>query len=106
MTVSNPCLQTGGAAITAKTISDINYWIKAIKHTTTLTLFNDAPTTRDGSKTYLYANGDNLCGSKSYEIVMADKTANTKTAYLNLQVSNSEVKIDVFTENPVYYTNS
>ena len=106
MTVSNPCLQTSGAAITAKTISDINYWIKAAKLTTTLTPFADAPTTRDGSKTYLYANGDNLCGSKSYEIVMADKTVNTKTAYLTLQVSTSEVKIDVYTTNPVYFTNS
>jgi len=47
-----------------------------------------------------------LCGSKSYEIVMADKTANTKTAYLTLRVSNSEVKIDVYTTNPVYFTNS
>ena len=37
---------------------------------------------------------------------MADKTVNTKTAYLTLQVSTSEVNIDVYTTNPVYFTNS
>lgn len=62
--------------------------------TTTLTLFADAPTTRDGGQTYLYTNGGDLCGSKSYAIVMEDKTKNTKTAYLNHRVSTS-VYIDV-----------
>ena len=94
VTVSNPCLITNGAAITPQIIPDINYWIKATKSTTTLNLFADAPTTRDGNKTYLYLNGGNLCGSKSYEIVMADRTTNTKTAYLNLRTSTN-LYIDV-----------
>ena len=48
VTVSNPCLKSNGAAITAQTISDIDYWIKDPKFTRTLSLFADAPTTRDG----------------------------------------------------------
>lgn len=70
--VSNPCLLGNGGAITAQSISDIDYWIKDATDTTTLTVFDDAPTTRDGLQTYLYTNGDNLCGPKTYEIVMAD----------------------------------
>ena len=105
MTVSNPCLKTSGAAINAQAITDIDYWIKATKSITALDAFTDAPTTRDGGQTYLYTNGGNLCGSKSYEIVMADKTTNTKTAYLTLRIS-TKVYIDVYTTDPVYFTNS
>ena len=94
--VSNPCLLANGAAITAQAITDINYWIKDNTDTTTLTVFADAPTTRDGLQSYLYANPDNLCGPKSYEILMADKTTpNTNTAYLTLRTTATNVYIDV-----------
>lgn len=105
--VSNPCLVTDGGAITPQAITSIDYWIKDAISTTTLTIFADAPTTRDGSQTYLYANGDNLCGPKSYEIVMVDKTtSNTNTAYLNLRETSTNLYIDVQTDDPVYYTNA
>ena len=47
VTVTNPCLQPDGGAITAATISDINYWIKASTSYTTVHYFADAPSTRD-----------------------------------------------------------
>ena len=90
VTVSNPCLVSSGGAITAATIGDINYWIKASMSYTTVNYFADAPSTRDAGQTYLYTNGNNLCGSKSYEIVMADQTtSNQNTAYLNLYDAGS-----------------
>ena len=70
--VSNPCLVANGGAVVPKSIADINYWIKDSTDSTSVTYFHDYPTDRDGGNNYLYTNGNNLCGSKSYEIVMAD----------------------------------
>jgi hypothetical protein len=107
VTISDPCLVASGGAITAQSITDINYWIKDSLSTTTLTTFLDAPTTRDGGQTHLYLNGGDLCGSKTYEIVMADQeTSNPNTAYLTLRTDAYGVYIDVDTTNPAYYTNS
>ena len=49
-----------------------------------------------------------MCGSKSYEIVMADKvTPNSNTAFLNLaQDTSTYVDIRVYTTDPVYFTNA
>ena len=47
VTVSNPCLISSGGAITAASIVDIDYWIKATISYTTVNYFADAPSTRD-----------------------------------------------------------
>jgi len=49
-----------------------------------------------------------MCGSKSYEILMADKvTPNSNTAFLNLaQDTSTYVDIRVYTTDPVYFTNA
>ena len=60
---------------------------------------------------FLYANTNNLCGPKTYTLMMADKvTPNQNTTYLNLvnqgTVSAPDVVIQVYTINPVYFTNA
>lgn len=81
VTITNPCIVASGGAITANAISGIDYWIKDAKlegeggNYRVVSYFADAPTTRDGSQTYLYTNGGNLCGPKTIEIVDADKNA-------------------------------
>ena len=74
---------------------------------TTVHYFADAPSTRDAGNTYLYTNGNNLCGAKTYEIMMADQlTANENTVYLNLYDTGGYNRIQVSTSDPIYYTNS
>ena len=105
--VSNPCLVANGGAVVPKAISDIDYWIKDSTDSTSVTYFHDYPTDRDGGQTYLYTNGNDLCGSKSYEIVMADQvTSNTNTAFLTLTNTGDPMTISVYTNDPVYYTNA
>ena len=103
--VNNPCIVANGGAIVPKPIPDMEYWIKDSTFQDSISYFHDYPTDRDGGQTYLYTNGNDLCGSKSYEIVMADKTTNTNTAYLNLH-EPGDLRIDIYTTNPVYYTNA
>ena len=107
VTITNPC--TFANVINSQSISDISYTIKASKHTRTVSLYTDVPSVRDGSKNtghgYLHTNAANVCGAKSYAIVEADKSANTKTAYHNLVVSSS-LLIETLTSDPVYQTNA
>ena len=120
--MTNPCLIKNGLAIKPYSIPDIVYWIKATKHTETVPLFEDYPTINHYDSVgnyfwngiwspeihYLHRNVDNLCGSKSYEIVMADKvTPNPNTAYLNLvHTPGVNIKLETYTTDPVHYTNA
>jgi len=77
-------LVANGGAVVPDAIADIEYWIKDSTASRQVPYFHDYPTDRDGGQTYLYTNGNDLCGSKSYEIVMVDKSANSDTAFLSL----------------------
>ena len=56
---------------------------------------------------WLYQNTNHLCGNKEYAIVMADKTVNTNTAYLNLQNPGiSSMQIYVQSNSPSHKTNA
>ena len=109
VTITNPCTVSG--VINSQTISDISYSIKDSKNTRTVSLYTDSPSVRDGGKGtgngYLHTNPANVCGAKSYAIVMADKSANTNSAYHNLNSDFSTcVYIETYTTDPVYVTNA
>ena len=107
VTITNPCTVAG--VINSQTIADISYTIKDSTNTRTVSLYTDSPSVRDGSKGtgngYLHTNAADVCGAKSYAIVMADKSANTNTAYHNSAVSSS-IAITTYTTDPVYVTNA
>ena len=115
--VTDPCIMPDGGAVTPRTIPDIEYWVKDALYSEPVTLFLDAPTTahwttpagqaRGITENYLYTNSDHLCGPKSYEIVMADKTTpNSNTAYLNIVQPGANVQLTTYTTDPVHFTNA
>ena len=120
VTISNPCIVASGGAITPASITALNYWIKDSTlfgesyDYRSVPYFADAPTTADGGNTYLYANGNNLCGSKSYEIVDADKNAivyydsgnNFVYEWMKFFDDTSKWQIKLATSDPSYYTNA
>jgi len=61
---------------------------------------------------FLYANTNDLCGTKTYTLMMADKvTPNQNTTFVNLVkgaagFAATEVVLQVYTIDPVYYTNT
>lgn len=108
VTITNPCTVSG--VINSQTISDISYTIKDSQSTRTVSLYTDSPSVRDGSKGtghgYLHTNAADVCGAKSYAIVMADKSANTNTAYHDLGSVSGNIPIQTYTTDPVYVTNA
>ena len=77
------------------------YWIKDSLQSNSVAYFDDDPSLRDAGNTYIYTNGADLCGPKSYEIVMVDQsTSNTDTAFLNLQDSGAQLTIEILTIDP------